>query len=324
MNGNASVSSPLDISVVMSVCNGSDLLAKAVDSILSQEGVSLELIVVNDGSVDDCAAILDEYARRDQRVRVIHQENTGLTRALIRGCAAARGQFIARQDSDDISLPGRLARQAALLKAHPDAVLTACGVRRVGPGGEDLGEDIRLGEELQAGLEKLTLAGIAGPPHHGSTMFRRAAYEAVGGYRAVFRVAQDLDLWLRLAEVGKCLGIPDVLYQASLRLGAISHLRRQEQLRATEIQLECALARRAGGSDAAILARWEGERAASREQTTIPRAGLEDARFYYFLASVLRRRDPMKARSYYWRALKRWPLLWRAWIWLLVLSPKSA
>ena len=114
MNGNASVSSPLDISVVMSVCNGSDLLAKAVNSILSQEGVSLELIVVNDGSIDgSCATILDEYARRDPRVRVIHQENTGLTRALIRGCAAARGQFIARQDSDDISLPGRLASGCA-------------------------------------------------------------------------------------------------------------------------------------------------------------------------------------------------------------------
>ena len=259
MTGVPSISAPPDVSVVMSVYNGSDLLAKALDSILAQEGVTLELIVVNDGSTDDCAAILDEYARRDPRVRVIHQDNTGLTRALIRGCAAARGQFIARQDADDISLPGRLAHQVAFLNAHPEAVMTASGVRRVGPGGEDMGEDISRGEELHEGLGKLTLAEIAGPPHHGSTMFRRSAYEAVGGYRAAFRVAQDLDLWLRLAEVGKCLGIPDILYQASWRLGAISHLRRQEQVRTTEVLLECARVRRAGGSDAGILALWEQE-----------------------------------------------------------------
>ena len=308
--------------MVMSVYNGSDLLAKAVDSILVQKGVTLELIVVNDGSTDDCAAILDEYAQRDPRVRVLHQENTGLTLALIRGCGAARGQFIARHDADDISLPGRLAHQVAFLHAHPEAVMTASGVHRVGPRGEDMGEDISRGEELHERLGKLT-AEIAGPPHHGSTMFRRAAYEAVGGYRAAFRVAQDLDLWLRLAEVGKCLGIPDILYQASWRLGAISHLRRQEQSRTTEVLLECARVRRAGGSDAGILAVWERECTVSRERVTASNAGLEDARFYYFVAGVLRSRDLRKARSYYLQALQRCPLMWRAWIWLLLLSVRA-
>ena len=64
-----------------------------------KKGVELEFIVVNDGSTDKTGEILDDYARRDHRVRVIHQENTGLTRALIRGCDAARGEFIARQDA---------------------------------------------------------------------------------------------------------------------------------------------------------------------------------------------------------------------------------
>ena len=80
-----------DVSVVMSVYNGASNLAATMDSILSQEGVELEFIVVNDGSTDRTGEILDDYARRDGRVRVIHQENTGLTRALIRGCAAASG-----------------------------------------------------------------------------------------------------------------------------------------------------------------------------------------------------------------------------------------
>ena len=309
--------------MVMSVYNGSNLLAKALDSILLQEGVTLELIVVNDGSTDDCAAILDEYTRRDPRVRVIHQNNAGLTRALIRGCAAVRGEFIARQDADDISLPGRLAHQVAFLNAHPEAVMTASGVRRVGPGGEEMGEDISPGEELHERLRTLKPAEIAGPPHHGSTMFRRSAYETIGGYRAAFRVAQDLDLWLRLAEVGKCLGISEIHYQASWRLGAISHLRRQEQVRATEILLECARVRRAGVSDAEVLALWEQESAASRKRVIRSNAALEDARFYYFVAGVLRSRDLRKARSYYLQALQRWPLFWRAWIWLLLLSVRA-
>src|SRR5262245_6785124 len=97
-----------EVSVVMSVYNGASNLPATINSILSQEGVALEFIVVNDGSTDKTGEILDDYARRDNRVRVIHQKNTGLTRGLIRGCDAARGEFIARQDAGDISLPERL------------------------------------------------------------------------------------------------------------------------------------------------------------------------------------------------------------------------
>ena len=79
-----------EVSVVMSVYNGASNLAPSMNSILSQEGVALEFIVVNDGSTDNTGEILDDFARRDPRVRVIHQKNTGLTRALIRGCDAAK------------------------------------------------------------------------------------------------------------------------------------------------------------------------------------------------------------------------------------------
>src|SRR5262249_54753964 len=80
-----------EVSVVMSVYNGASHLATTLDSILSQEGVELEFIVVNDGSSDKTGQILNDYARRDSRMHIIHQENTGLTHALIRGCNVARG-----------------------------------------------------------------------------------------------------------------------------------------------------------------------------------------------------------------------------------------
>src|SRR5262245_61573626 len=93
-----------DVSVVMSVYNGADKLGETIDSILSQDGISLEFIVVNDGSNDESEGFLNNCAKRDPRIRVLHQENQGLTRALINGCALARGEYIARQDAGgDIS-----------------------------------------------------------------------------------------------------------------------------------------------------------------------------------------------------------------------------
>ena len=110
------MSTKCEVSVVMSVYNGALNLTPSMNSILSQEGVSLEFIVVNDGSTDNTGEILDDFARRDPRVRIIHQENSGLTRALINGCGVATGEFIARQDAGDLSLPGRLARQLDVLR----------------------------------------------------------------------------------------------------------------------------------------------------------------------------------------------------------------
>ena len=132
------MSTRCEVSVVMSVYNGALNLTPSMNSILSQEGVSLEFIVVNDGSTDNTGEILDDFARRDPRVRVIHQENTGLTRALIRGCDAALGEFIARQDAGDISLPGRLKNQAAVLTGCKDCVFVSCWTDVVGPNGEFL------------------------------------------------------------------------------------------------------------------------------------------------------------------------------------------
>jgi len=127
-----------EVSVVMSVYNGAEHLETTLASILSQEGCEFEFIVVDDGSTDGTSRILDEWAARDSRLRIIHQQNTGLTRALIRGCAEARGEFIARQDAGDVSLPGRLAAQCACLRTHTDTVMVSSGACFRGPADEKL------------------------------------------------------------------------------------------------------------------------------------------------------------------------------------------
>lgn len=299
------------VSVVMSVYNSASTLEKTMDSILTQEGIDMELIVVNDGSTDGSGAVLDDYSAQDRRLRVIHQNNRGLTRSLIKGCAEATGEYLARQDAGgDASLPTRLNVQASFLDANPEAVMTSCGTRFIGPAGEVLYDISQAGEELQRGLQSLTLNGLRGPSSHGSTMFRASAYRKVGGYRAEFPVAQDLDLWIRLSEVGKCLATPDVLYQLILAKGSISHLRRFEQIERTKVIFACAQRRRVGADETGVLRQMT----SSRRPLLLPNQGLAEARFHYFIASVLRKKNPTRAARYYMEAIRSWTLYPKAWV----------
>lgn len=299
-----------DVSVVMSVFNGAADLQATLESVLSQAGCDFEFVVIDDGSTDGTGAILEQSARRDPRLRIVHQVNAGLTRALATGCAHASGRYIARQDCGDVSLPGRLARQCRMLDAQPHVAMVAAAVRYVAPGGEALYTLERTGARLHEGLSVLNVNEIQGPPHHGATMFRRELYEQVGGYRAPFVVAQDLDLWLRLSETGRCVGDSEVAYEAHLSPESISARRRRDQLQLAQLAIRCARMRREGGSDAELL---------RSAPVLAPRSagassGLERARFFYFVAACLRRTDPASARRYFRQSARAFPLHAMAWM----------
>ncbi len=288
----------------MSVYNGAESLEETLESILGQERAVLEFIVVNDGSTDSSPAILREAARRDPRVRVIDQENRGLTRALIKGCAAAKGRYIARQDAGDISLPNRLARQVAILEDHPEVVMVSCGTRFIGPKGEPLFDVVQNDQELINGLNNLSGREIKGPSSHPSVVFRRKDYEAAGGYRASFRVAQDMDLWIRLVERGKPSAMPEVMYITQYTLGGISSTQRRVQLESMKQILECARLRRGGQSEEPALIK-------ASQIGAVPigpvRGRVVNSEFFYFIASCLRHSRPEQARYYYGKAIERNP-----------------
>lgn len=288
------------VSVVMGVYNGADTLRETLEGILGQEGIELEFIVVNDGSSDNSLKILQEYAEGDKRLKIFDQENRGLTHALIRGCVEARGEFIARQDAGDISLSGRLKKEAAILGENPDIVMVSCGTRFIGPEGEKLYDVLQSPETADNGLWKLTLDGVKGPSHHGSVIFRKKDYHAVGGYRAQFQVAQDLDLWTRLIERGKHVIVQDILYQAFVASNGISSRKRNQQINTTRLILECSRRRRRGQSEEELLQSvsklWSPSNAGNQCRET-------NAAYYYFLGSCLRSKEPSKARVYYKQAL---------------------
>jgi glycosyltransferase involved in cell wall biosynthesis len=298
-----------DVSVVVGVHNGMPALVDTVGSVLSQVGVELELVVVDDGSTDRSASFLEAYAARDSRVRVLRQEHAGLTRALIRGCAVARGEYIAREDVGDVSLPGRLQRERECLKARPDAVFVSCGTRFVGPGGEHLYDVVRGEAEIVEALRSQDSEGLRTPGAHGSVMFRRAAYEKVGGYRPEFYFAQDLDLWVRLAEIGNHAVIAEILFQTATAPGSLSGMHRREQLALTELIAESAHRRRAGMPDADVLVRA----AAIRPAWSARARRLARSKALYFIVACLRRRRDAAATRYFVQALCENPLHLKAW-----------
>jgi glycosyltransferase involved in cell wall biosynthesis len=309
------MSSLPDISVVMGVYNGADRLRETMESVLSQEGVSLEFIVIDDGSTDGSAGVLDNYACHDARVRVLHQENQGLTRSLITGCALARGKYIARQDAGDISLPNRLRLQKAVLDQHEDCVFVSCWTTMIGPTDEYLFTSKGKGR-ASSPVRILSKKGegwiaIEGPTHHGSVMFRRGAYKKAGGYRAAFYHAQDWDLWFRLASLGTFAIAGQCLYQGRITPGSISSSSGNRQSAYTRLSRKAIALRLSGLSDAAVV--QEAERLLPRKPHAIQKS--ERGRAMYFIGKCLADNNDFRATSYFLNSISANPFLFRAWWW---------
>ncbi|HZJ14579.1 MAG TPA: glycosyltransferase, partial [Chthoniobacteraceae bacterium] len=183
------------ISVLLPVFNAAPLLGDSVESVLDQTFGDFELLIVNDGSTDETAAILREI--RDPRVRVLtNSSNRGLTRSLNRGLAEARGEFIARQDADDLCEPHRFERQIAFLRNLPQIPLLGTAGWRVNSSTRKTGSN-----DLPTTHEAILWASVTDNPFlHTSVMFRRAVIaNEFGGYNEEFPICQDFELWSRIA-----------------------------------------------------------------------------------------------------------------------------
>ncbi len=195
--------------------DGARTLDRAIHSVVASRDVELELVCVNDGSADTTPHILEGWARRDRRIRVLHTPPRGLVCALNAGLARARHARVARMDADDEMHPERLVAQAVFLDQNPELALVGCRVESFREGGLAAGYRIYTAwaNSLLGADEIARAAFVECPVPHPTWMFRREVIQALGGYQDR-PWPEDLDLLYRLLAAGHALGkVPRVLHR---------------------------------------------------------------------------------------------------------------
>lgn len=196
------------VSVIMPVWNSECYLTEAVDSILYQTFSDFELIALDDGSTDKSLEILHNFAKKDSRVKVIACEHQGYSPLLNLGLSMAKGEYIARMDSDDVCLPERFEKQVGFLDNYLDYVAVGSQALRITPEGDPIGYF-----RVETDYDNILIEQIKGRGViiHPSVMIRRSKLSLIGGYRSEFEPGEDFDLFLRLIEVGKITNLSDIL-----------------------------------------------------------------------------------------------------------------
>lgn len=194
----------------MPVYDGERYIGEAVASVLGSGFRDLELLVLDDGSRDESAVVAARAAAGDTRLRVVRLPHGGVAAARNAGLREARGELIANLDADDAMFPERLGRQVAYLDAHPACVAVGTRALVVDAAGRPVRVGVRLFSHEE--IDGAHMEGRGGAIWNPTAMFRKQAALDVGGYSPhLHSTGEDHDLWLRMAEVGRLVNIPDVL-----------------------------------------------------------------------------------------------------------------
>lgn len=197
----------ISLSVIMTVYNSERYLPEAIESVLQQSFTDFEFIIVNDGSTDRSAEIINSFSQKDERIVFINRaENKKQPFSLNEGLRAARGTYIARMDSDDICLPDRFQKQMDYLKKHPEIALLGSAFQTFSSDGE--------GKVVQHPQDSLLLAykSISNTFFcHPSVIFKREILDETGMYENI--KAEDFDFFSRIIRRFPCSNIPEVLIQ---------------------------------------------------------------------------------------------------------------
>ncbi|HEX8255895.1 MAG TPA: glycosyltransferase family 2 protein [Thermoanaerobaculia bacterium] len=215
------------VSVVMPVYNAGPFVDEAIASVIAQDFGDFVFIIVDDGSTDETGAILEAWRARDERIVVIRsQRNEGIAAALRKGIAAARGELIALQDADDVSLPRRFSTQVAALDADRALAMVVVSTDVVDAAGRTIGKARRTpSPELTAYL--LHFSNVLGGL--GRAMLRRSALIAAGVGDT--ELAVDYDLWTRVSRFGPIRVLPFVGMRYRVHPGGVSVRLRDGQRR---------------------------------------------------------------------------------------------
>ena len=196
------------VSVVIPIYNAGRYLPSAIGSMVEQTFTDWELICINDGSTDESGGILDWFAKQDRRIKVVHQSNGGIVKALNHGIELAQAALICRMDSDDLSMPTRLADQVEFMNKYSDLVAVSGTILEIDVDSEPLGLQ-HLPSEHEIIVQRLLTreTGL----FHPASMMRTKAIRKVGGYRTQYQWIEDHDLWLRMSQIGQLGNMTELL-----------------------------------------------------------------------------------------------------------------
>lgn len=288
----------------MPVYNEQSNVAEAVDSILNQTFEDFEFIIIDGGSTDNTVNIINQYD--DPRIHLI-RENTpnGISAALNKGISASNYDLIMRMDADDRSLPHRMDKQSHILKNNNSVGLVTSWHRIIDREGEPITPQT-ISPNRKFSVNEISSEGQEFA--HGSVMMRKNIVKSVGGYRSAFDSAEDLDLWLRMAEITDFHVIPKILYEHRVSPHQIA--RRKRQRIAVKYARKAAEARRSGETEPINTCINEMRSVESKKYNNRQKKSL----YKYLLGNALLREGRrQEAISYFIQSLIIYPLSIRTW-----------
>lgn len=253
-------------SIVMPVFNGMPWIPEAVASVLAQEGVDVELIVLDAGSTDGTRAWL--AANPHPSMQVVLEPDRGQSDAIRKGLERARGEILGWLNADDILEPGALSTAAAVLATHPEASMVSGSCRIIDTAGRVIGHI----DPPPAG----TLAGLLHWPRNlaqPATLFRAEAFRRTAGLDLRLHYAMDVDLWLKLARVGPAILLPGEVLARFREHPAAKSSRAATAMVREELRVRLRHGLEPWSRAALTLARWGYLRPAKRRLLSVLRRG---------------------------------------------------
>jgi glycosyltransferase involved in cell wall biosynthesis len=216
------------ISIICSIYNSNKTLPQMIESVLNQTYKNFELILINDGSIDNSLKIIQEFADKDNRIVIIDKKNSGLTKSLNVGLKKAKGKYIARIDADDIWYPDKLQKQIDFLERNLYYALIGTAYNEIDENGKVIFQKQRLpllitDEEIRNNIAKFN------PFFHSSVMFRKEILDIIGFYNEEFKYTQDYEFWIRIMTKYKVTNLPEVLASRRYSDNMISIKKEKEQ-----------------------------------------------------------------------------------------------
>lgn len=219
------------VSVLMSAYNSEKYIAAAIESILTQTFTDFEFVIINDGSTDRTPEIVAEYAARDKRIKFIdNKKNAGLIAALNQGLEFCHGEYIARMDSDDISLPTRFAKQVKYMNQHPECGVCGAWIKKFGRG---VKSDEFFKYQSRMKLLDFLIYGcqVAQP----CTMIRKSILDKYNiKYNPDYKYSEDYAFWVQVCKHAEIHNLQEVLLNYRWHDGNVSVTHKKTQLECAE------------------------------------------------------------------------------------------